>query len=399
MDACTTAVIAGSATSDGRPILWKNRDADPVNQVVYRDDGKYAYLGIVNAGDAAGLEIWAGINSAGFAIAGFAIMNAASYNLDEEETESEGHFMKVALQSCGSLAEFEALLATTAVGRDVNANFGAIDATGAAAYFETAMTTFVRYDATDPRTAPRGFLVRTNFSESGDPSKGSGVLRARRANALLEALSSAGVLSPERLLADVSRDVANERLGSFPTDAKAPPRFAFVGDSICRQDKDTATESAAVFSGVRPGEDPRLATMWVILGLPAAGAAVPLWVAASGVPAELEVGKEPAPLPAAFDRVRALLFPQRRGDLKKYLDVAALVAPSDGFLAPLLAFEAENFRRAREATERWRVAPPTMSEASDLQSELAKATLGAVEELLARKERPGKVGGQGPPRP
>ena len=40
--ACTTAVVSGKATADGRPLLWKNRDADDLhNQAVYRDDGYF----------------------------------------------------------------------------------------------------------------------------------------------------------------------------------------------------------------------------------------------------------------------------------------------------------------------------------------------------------------------
>ena len=64
-----------------------------------------------------------------------------------------------------------------------------------------------------------------------------------------------------------------------------------------------------MFHGAAAGEDPRLATMWVILGQPITGVAVPLWVAAGAVPAQLAVGKDPAPLNVAFDRVRELLFP------------------------------------------------------------------------------------------
>ena len=88
--ACTTAVVAGSATTDGRPLLWKNRDSDDRrNQAVFCADGKYPYVGVVNGGDAAGLDIWAGVNSRGFAI-----MNAASYNLPGgEDTRGEGRFM------------------------------------------------------------------------------------------------------------------------------------------------------------------------------------------------------------------------------------------------------------------------------------------------------------------
>jgi len=49
--ACTTAVISGRATADGRPILWKNRDTSQAhNEVVLFTDGEYRVLAVVNAG-------------------------------------------------------------------------------------------------------------------------------------------------------------------------------------------------------------------------------------------------------------------------------------------------------------------------------------------------------------
>ena len=40
LSACTSAVISGKVTPDGRPLLWKNRDTDfPQNSVRYFSDG------------------------------------------------------------------------------------------------------------------------------------------------------------------------------------------------------------------------------------------------------------------------------------------------------------------------------------------------------------------------
>lgn len=69
------------------------------------------------------------------------------------------------------------------------------------------------------------------------------------------------------------------------------------------------------------------------------GAAVPVWVEAAVVPAERAAGAEPALLNATCDRVRALLYPTWRGDQKRYLEVAMLVKPEGGVLAPPLAVE------------------------------------------------------------
>ena len=65
--ACTSAVISGRATLDGRPILWKNRDTSKTeNKLIYIKGEKYDLIGVANNSDAAGDSIWMGSNSAGF---------------------------------------------------------------------------------------------------------------------------------------------------------------------------------------------------------------------------------------------------------------------------------------------------------------------------------------------
>ncbi len=375
---CTTAVVAGSATRDGRSLLWKNRDADDKNnQVVFCDDGKFPYIGIVNEGDAAGMEIWAGLNGAGFAC-----MNAASYNLSKEDTKGEGRFMKLALQSCASVADFEALLDRTAITpRDVSANFGAIDAKGGAAYFEAGPKGYKRYDANDPAVAPKGYLVRTNFSDSGDAKEGTGFLRYSRAVALIEGLLKAGPLDAQSLLKTVARDVTNERVNSFAGGPAAGNRaWAYTGDSICRWD----TASLFLAVGAKPGQDARLAHAWVIPGMPLSGAAVPVWPSAGEVPAELKVSNGPCALADSFKRVKTILYPDSRGDLARYMDMRAYNGPAMPVLSGLLAEESLSFDETRKAMDAWQKDFPGAKAVAALQSKLSARTAAATEALLNR---------------
>jgi hypothetical protein len=366
--ACTTAIVSGKATKDGRPILWKNRDAaDRHNQVVRCEDGRYPYVGTVNGGDGGGLQIWSGVNGAGFAI-----MNNASYNLDikGEDSTMEGTLMKLALQSCATVDDFQALLVRTdAGGRSVAANFGVIDARGGAAYFETDGRGFHRYDAAE---APGGFLVRGNYSHSGHAEGRTGLIREARAQDLVGHLQAEGRLSVETLLAEVARDTANAACGSFP--ARAAKGTAYIGDSISRQ----STTNAFLVRGVRPGESPALATGWVILGSPAAGVAVPLWAGAA-VPPELAAGAKPSPLGAQIERARAFLQLGPEDDRCKYLDAGRLFDPATGLAAPLLALERENLAEVDRALAK----PGT--DLGALAASLARRTLqGLTAELDAR---------------
>jgi hypothetical protein len=110
LPACTTAIISGRFTPDGRPLLWKNRDTDDLdNKLMYFTDGRYDYIGLVNSKDSTGKEVWTGMNTAGFAI-----MNSASYNLnsaeDADAAVNEGKVMRQALQQCATVDDFENFL-------------------------------------------------------------------------------------------------------------------------------------------------------------------------------------------------------------------------------------------------------------------------------------------------
>lgn len=102
---CTTAVISGKATKDGRPIIWKLRDTDFLENYAKKfpaEKGKYAFIGIVNSIDSLGKEVWGGNNELGFAI-----MNSASFNVNLNDSakvkDNEGYFMKKALETCKNL--------------------------------------------------------------------------------------------------------------------------------------------------------------------------------------------------------------------------------------------------------------------------------------------------------
>lgn len=375
---CTTLVASGKATADGRPMLWKNRDAkDHENQVVYLEDGRIPYLGLVNGKDLAGLSIWAGVNARGFAI-----MNNASYNLDQgADTTAEGWLMKLALQSCATVEEFEALLErTNPAGRDVAANFGVIDAVGGAAYFETSTRAFKRFDANDPAAAPQGYIVRSNYSHSGDPDKGTGFTRESRAIDLILGLVKERRLDGRALLAEVARDAANIPLGSFPLGPWKPegPAFAYTADSISRQD----TASVFLVAGVKPGEDPLLSTAWVVLGLPQALPAVPVWVRAAGIPPEIAAGTGLNSFNQISNTVRGHLYPKTSGELFRYMKLGPLTDPGGSYQVALAREEGKNWGRALAALQEWTAKPPEAAAVRGLQNDLCRQTLEALKGAL-----------------
>ena len=213
-NACTSAIVSGRFTKDGRPLLWKNRDTESLhNKLMYFTDGRYDCIGLVNADDSLGKEIWMGMNSKGFAI-----MNTASYNLNIGDTskakDREGLIIKRALQQCANLIDFEELLAKLPKPYGVEANFGAIDAEGNGAFFETSNSGFTRFDVNDPSVAPMGYLIRTNYSYSGKPDQGQGYIRYATEEKLFYNAAATGNLSLDFLVHDAPRSLYHSLTGT-----------------------------------------------------------------------------------------------------------------------------------------------------------------------------------------
>jgi hypothetical protein len=360
---CTTAVVSGAATPDGRPLLWKNRDVEePDNKVVLVSDGALAAVAIASVGSSS--SVWMGVN-----VAGFAIENSNSEDLEGTSGTGNGSFMRQALTSCATVADFEALLEqTNAGGRTTRANYGVIDASGGAALFEVGNHTFRKYDATDPSDAPRGFIVRTNFAFTGDGS-GTGQVRYDRAVELLDGAALSGTLTHAFLLRTAARDLRNDAVDPYPLPYEGgqdgrPAGFVRTVYSINRE----STRSATVFRGVRAGEEPGLTTMWTILGEPVCSIALPVWPLAASVPAALG-GPATAPLCDAAIAKRVRCYPLATSP--EYIDTRVLV---DGLGGGIFAYsgpiEDRAVLRAEAALETWRGSPPSPQAVAQLQNAL-----------------------------
>jgi hypothetical protein len=240
--------------------------------------------------------------------------------------------MKLALETCASAAEFEKLLLeTNQTGRRTRANFGVIDSQGAALMFEAGHRSFVKFDASDPETAPRGYLVRSNFSMTA-----TGASHAEHPEEFLKIYSGRRYLRADGLvgsylaqhnqldfrffLQNLTRDVADavdappsscryccNPDGNQPEEAREElcslPASINTQSTINRRN----TVSAVVFHGVKPGNSPQWTTMWTLLGEPAFSVAVPCWMT-TGNPSDILSGKARSSLCAAASKVRELNY-------------------------------------------------------------------------------------------
>jgi len=285
---CTSVIISSKRTASGKPVMFKNRDTSHLdNRVEYFRGPIYTFIGLVNS-DSEGGEVWSGTNSAGFCI-----MNTASYNLKdddgpEEMMDREGSLMFRALGICATTRDFEALLDNMSRPMGVQTNFGVIDASGGAAYYEVDNDGWVKFDVNE---IPEGYRVVTNFSETGRPEDVKGYERWLTASDIMDEFSGqygGGLMDigPHDLLYCLSRSYRSSMTGidwlNGYYDIKNSTGFNGVvvdQDFIPRH----STSAVTAFEGVRAGEDPLHTVMWTVLGYPCASVSVPLLVADSDI--------------------------------------------------------------------------------------------------------------------
>ncbi|MDH4196628.1 MAG: hypothetical protein OEW05_04405 [Candidatus Aminicenantes bacterium] len=368
---CTLAVCSGKATRDGRPLMWKNRDTSKVaNKVLFFSGPKYKFLGLVDSDNVREDEVYGGLNETGFAI-----MNSQADDLATPKKAGDGNgaLMKLALGECATVREFEALLAREKGKFDLAANFGVIDAAGGACFFETGSASFVKFDAADPRVAPFGYLVRTNFAfTSPDLLKGGGFIRFERISHIFERGRGENRLDVKFILREASRDLIHEKLVSNPWTKELPadpaaPLYINTNDTINRN----SSVSALVFDGAPAPASAHLATMWVLLGQPVTAVALPLWAGAGEVPAAL-TGPKTAPLNDLSRAIVAYLYPDRRGRMPQYLNVNRLrTYGGEGVLTKIVHIEDDVLARTADQIVEWEKTRPARPDVAGFQEKLA----------------------------
>lgn len=352
--ACTSIIISGKATSDGRPLMWKHRDTEaPFNHIAYFNDGRYSFIGLVNSDKNSG-DVWTGSNEAGFSI-----MNTASFNLkddDVKEMDQEGALMRKALNVCKTVKDFEHFLDTLHRPMRVEANFGVIDAFGGAAYFETKNDRYFKKDVNDPQLAPNGYLIYTNFSFEGRKDEGLGYIRYDNATAIFLKMRLEGY-TPQRILQEASRSFYNSQLGiDLKNKEQSPNRINgwFVEQDMIPRKESTA---AIVIQGVQSGMNPEMTTLWTALGYPPTAIAVPLWVKmGKKLPALVSYDEQlkTAPLCLYASQLMNKVYSIHRGNGAKYLHWQLLWNETDtGYMQQVQETENQIFRLFNSHMQDW----------------------------------------------
>lgn len=352
---CTSAIITGKQTKDGRPLLWKHRDTGVLeNRIEYFKGLKYSFIGLVNSEDRGGI-VWAGTNSEGFSI-----MNTASYNLKDDDVQTmdmEGHVMYQALSECRNLKDFEKMLDKMKRPMSVEANFGVIDAEGGAAYYEVNNNRWTKIDVNDPKIAPEGYLVVTNFSYTGRINDGMGYIRYNNARNIFMERAVFGDFTPQWIFSNLSRSFYHSLLDidlAKDLDKVSGSGWFIDQDFIPRK----STSASIVIQGVNKGEDPLNTIMWTVLGYPPVSFAVPLFVkSGDDLPSYMTLSSdsENSELCDNSMFVKNKVFSLERGNGSKYFNAALLFNDKGtGYMQRVIGFENEIFKNFNNVMGDWR---------------------------------------------
>lgn len=355
--ACTTAVISGKYTKNGKPLLWKHRDTWAVNnKIMHFKDGKYEYTGLVNSKDKLGKSVWIGFNSTGFSI-----MNSASYNLNNDTIEQsglEGRIIKKALQNCATVDEFEQLLKDMPQPSRLEANFGVIDAEGGAAYFELANFHYVKIDANDAAVAPSGYVIRTNYSHTGKMGKGGGYIRYVTASKVFDELVKSDKLCATQILQKASRNLShsltNDNLWEYENIPENNDKYVFFVDYIPRR----GSSSSIIIEGVNDVKQAEQTVMWSMLGFPLTTVIIPIWMQSDmTLPNIMQMDEDlnDSPLCNWALTLKKDVYNSRWGTNKKYyINVNALLnSDKSGYMQVLPELEENIIAKAQSYKKKW----------------------------------------------
>lgn len=277
---CTAGVADGDVTVDGRPLLWKLRNqVDITNDLHYFAAGvehhpglgpaPYGYLGMGPANDATAGPVRQGLNSQGLGV-GFNVLEHSGWQ--RLHHQALGHY--------GEIGQVRTYLDGMT---DLSTLNYFVDATGEASLWEN-QTGRDRHWEYNTRTPARGgqWIDVDNADADNNPWSGGDVTLSGwvvRANA------------PAHYNADGSDDLVRGR-GRYVAARDTIAALIYNnGDGTALSAESIAeaffrhnvlaldtTVSSMIVQGVLPAEDPRLSTMWALLGHSKTGIFVPVWI-------------------------------------------------------------------------------------------------------------------------
>lgn len=340
---CTVMIVAASATKDGRPLLFKNRDSSSAYMVEMKvEDGNgFKHMAQYALSDGNWMGPWGGFNEEGFCI-----VNTLSYNFSGAELASmNSQIIDMALRQCKTTADFEQLIDGLSKPIDVKANYGVIDAQQHAAFYEVGPNGYIKYDVDDPQIAPNGVLVRTNYSLTGDTDRKVGEERWKAAEQFAADAIASDQLDWRYILQTLPRYLMHCNGTNLYATAPATWNEEAKTDIDGYIPRHSST-NAMLMQGVKDSESPLLTTCWAMVGPPIATAAVPLFLTPNSIlPQKVMANGGNAWLCEKGQQLKAVIFPYPENTTKN-IDLSKLYNREEtGIMQRILKIEEEIIER------------------------------------------------------
>lgn len=348
-EACTSIIVSGRASADGRPFIFKNVDATEVdNALIVCEGEKYRYVAITNRkNDAAHPDRV----SSGYNETGFSIMNTVANNLNggRRDVANNTRVIRRALEICKTLKDFETLLDTLPKPLHIDSNYGVMDAEGGIAYYEVGNRKYVKYDANDPETAPDGYLIRSNFGVSGEKEFGVGYERYTAMEMYIGSVIIDGKIRYEDVIRGSTRFLTHGEtkvdLNNYEPENGWKPVFVDFMNFIPRRQ----TVCAQLIHGVNKGESPMETVAWTMCGFPITTVCLPIWLVPDVQLPKIvsrKADNHSMICDAGLD-LKKRLFPKNKARRKNDINIAQLINKAGtGILQRMKPMEDEVFKKA-----------------------------------------------------
>ena len=343
---CTVMIVAASATKDGRPLLFKNRDSSSAYMVEMRvENGNgFKHMAQYALSDGNWMGPWGGFNEEGFCI-----VNTLSYNFSGAELASmNSQIIDMALRQCKTTADFEQLVDGLSKPIDVKANYGVIDAQQHAAFYEVGPNGYTKFDVNDPQIAPNGVLVRTNYSLTGDTDRKVGEERWKVAEQFATDAMGSDQLDWRYILQKLPRYLMHCNGTNLYVTAPATWNDETKTDIDGFIPRHSST-NAMLMQGVKNKESPLLTACWAMVGPPIATAAVPLFLTPNSIlPQKAMANGGNAWLCEKGQQLKTVIFPYSENTTKN-IDLSKLYNREEtGILQRILKIEEEIIERGND---------------------------------------------------
>jgi len=206
---------------------------------------------------------------------------------------------------------------------------------------------------------PEGYLIYTNYSYTGRFNEGMGYIRYQNARDIVTKKAIDKNITPEWIFNSLSRSYYHSLMGiNLIEDEFSPEKgsgWVIDQDYIPRK----SSTASVIVQGVKPGENPEMTTMWVVLGYPPAGVAVPVWVKAGNeLPATLVKESENNMNALACDyalKLKYKTFSIKRGSGGRYMNFPLIYnKKGNGYMQILNSFEKRLLMISLPMIEEWR---------------------------------------------